>query len=302
MIKKLNVFIICLLIILNIPITSKAYEDKDYKSETKQDILILMLSYPDYIVGVEKKSDDEIYLIMKSGKKIIYDDKKQKSHEEKLSNPDLQDMLEQDYPLEKGTEIMDKTFDPGRARHYELINEVYGNSKTSIEKNLISLKYGYTNYQFNSKNKANTSLEEALKELMPLAKARGDIGSILYPASGTYNYRAISGTGRLSPHSSGIAIDLKSDKRDYWKWSSEKQGKERLKDYPKELVEAFEKNNFVWGGKWGHFDILHFEYRPEIILKAKYFGNSNNSSNWYEGSPLDDATKKYIEIIDNVLQ
>ena len=135
-----------------------------------------------------------------------------------------------------------------------------------------------------------------------LSKTIGGIGSILYPASGTYNYRVISGTGRLSPHSYGIAIDLKSDKRDYWKWSSDKQGKERLKDYPKELVEAFEKNNFVWGGKWGHFDILHFEYRPEIILKARYFGNFNNNSTWYEGVPLDDTTKKYIEIIDNSLQ
>lgn len=303
MIKKFNIFIICFFIIVNIPIISKASDEKDYKTEMKQDILTLMLAYPEYIMGIEKKSDDEIYLIMKSGKKIIYDDKRKKSHEEKLANPDLQDMLEQDYPLDKGTEIMDRSFDPGRARHYELLNEIYGNSKQSIEKNLINLKYGYTNYQFNSKNKANTSLEAALKELMPLAKSRGDIGSILYPASGTYNYRVISGTGRLSPHSYGIAIDLKSDKRDYWKWSSEKQGKERLSDYPKELVEAFEKNNFVWGGKWGHFDILHFEYRPEIILKAKYFGNWKNDSKWYEGAPLEEeTTKKCIDIIDQKLQ
>lgn len=303
MIKKFNIFIICFFIIVNIPIISKASDEKDYKTEMKQDILTLMLAYPEYIMGIEKKSDDEIYLIMKSGKKIIYDDKRKKSHEEKLANPDLQDMLEQDYPLDKGTEIMDRSFDPGRARHYELLNEIYGNSKQSIEKNLINLKYGYTNYQFNGKNKANTSLEAALKELMPLAKSRGDIGSILYPASGTYNYRVISGTGRLSPHSYGIAIDLKSDKRDYWKWSSEKQGKERLSDYPKELVEAFEKNNFVWGGKWGHFDILHFEYRPEIILKAKYFGNWKNDSKWYEGAPLEEeTTKKCIDIIDQKLQ
>jgi len=300
--KILNTFLICLLIIFNSPIVLNASVDKDYFNEMKQDILILMLAYPEYVVGVDKKNDDEVYLIMKSGKKLIYDDNKRKNHEEKLANPDLQDMLEQDYPLEKGTEIMDKTFDPGRARHYELLNEVYGNSKSVIEKNLISLKYGYTNYQFNSKNKANTSLEDALKEAMTLAKTRGDIGSILYPASGTYNYRVISGTGRLSPHSYGIAIDLKSDKRDYWKWSSEKQGKERLKDYPKELVEAFEKNNFVWGGKWGHFDILHFEYRPEIMLKARYFSNNNNNNNnWYEGVPLEDTTKKYIELIDNAL-
>ncbi|MBF7811100.1 M15 family metallopeptidase [Clostridium beijerinckii] len=299
--RKISNFIICFFIIFSIPIDSKASEDRDYQTEMKQDILILMLSYPQHIVDVEKKSDDEVYIIMKSGKKIIYDDKKEKNHEVKLTNPDLQDMLEQDYPLERNTEIMDKNFDPGRARHYELLSEVYGNSKGAIEKNLASLKYGYTNYQFNKQNNANASLEAALKELMPLAKSRSDIGSILYPASGTFNYRVISGTGRLSPHSYGIAIDLKSDKRDYWKWSSEKAGKERLSDYPKELVEAFEKNNFVWGGKWGHFDILHFEYRPEIILKARYFANWNNNEEWFQGVPLNEETNKYIEIINNKL-
>ncbi len=301
MIRKISNFIICFFVIFSIPIDSKASEGRDYKTEMKQDILILMLSYPQYIVDVEKKSDDEVYIIMKSGKKIIYDDKKEKNHEVKLTNPDLQDMLEQDYPLEKNTEIMDKSFDPGRARHYELLGEVYGNSKGAIEKNLASLKYGYTNYQFNKQNNANASLEAALKELMPLAKSRPDIGSILYPASGTFNYRVISGTGRLSPHSYGIAIDLKSDKRDYWKWSSEKAGKERLGDYPKELIEAFEKNNFVWGGKWGHFDILHFEYRPEIILKARCFSNWNKDDEWFQGVPINEETNRCIEIINSKL-
>ncbi len=300
--KKCNAFIICLLIICNIPIATSASEDKNYNIEMKQDILILMLAYPEYVIGVEKKNDDEVYLIMKSGKKIIYDDKKQKNHEEKFANPDIQDMLEQDYPLGTINDIMDKNFNPGRTRHYELLGEVYGNSKGAVEKNLASLKYGYTNYQFNSKNSANTSLEAVLKELMPLAKNRGDIGGILYPASGTFNYRVISGTGMLSPHSYGIAIDLKSDKRDYWKWSSKEDGKKRLCEYPKELIEAFEKNNFVWGGKWGHFDILHFEYRPEIILKAKYFANCDSNNEWYEGVPLDENTKRCIEIINNSLQ
>jgi hypothetical protein len=135
LIRKISNFIICFFIIFSIPIDSKASEDRDYQTEMKQDILILMLSYPQHIVDVEKKSDDEVYIIMKSGKKIIYDDKKEKNHEVKLTNPDLQDMLEQDYPLERNTEIMDKNFDPGRARHYELLSEVYGNSKGAIEKN-----------------------------------------------------------------------------------------------------------------------------------------------------------------------
>lgn len=279
-------------------------EDSDkYNTTMKQDILILMLAYPEYITDIQKTDNGRVYLIMKSNKKILYDDKIQKNHEEKLANPDLEDSLSQIYPLEMINSVMDKNFDPGRARNYELLNEVYGNSKDTIEKNLTTLKYGYTNYQFNKQNNANICLENALKEVIPLAKTNSAIASILYPACGTYNYRLVSGTGRLSAHSYGIAIDLKSDKKDYWKWSSSSDGTKRVNQYPKELVEAFEKNNFVWGGKWGHFDILHFEYRPEIILKSRYFGNfKDDNENWYDGVPLEDEyTQKCINLIEQKL-
>ena len=271
----------------------------DYNTCMKQDLLILMMSYPEFITDIVLENNN-VYIVMKSGKKFIYDDKKVKTPEEKLANPDLQDMLEQIYPLNKTNEIMPKDFNPGRVRHYGLLNEVYGSSQNIIEKNLCSLKYGYTNYQFNSKNNANIALEDTMKELVPLGQKNNKVAALLYPASGTYNYRLISGTGRLSPHAYGITIDLKSDKRDYWKWSTIDQGKSRLSEYPEELVSAFENHNFIWGGKWGHFDILHFEYRPEIILKARYFGNHNDNEQWFKGVPLDnDSVKEYIDLIDS---
>ena len=34
-------------------------------------------------------------------------------------------------------------------------------------------------------------------------------------------------------------------------------------------VDAFEAEGFIWGGRWYHFDSLHFEYRPELIALAK---------------------------------
>lgn len=276
--------------------------EKDYETHMKQDLLILMMAYPEYITGIEKDDSGKVYVVMKSGKKFIYDDKMNKSPQDKLDNPDLQDILEDKYPLNKDDKVPDKSFDPGRCRNYEFLNEVYGGSRAAIEKNLVSLKYGYPSYQFNSHNNANTCLESALKEIMPLAKSRGDISSLLYPGCGTYNYRVIAGTGKLSPHSYGIALDLNTDKRDYWKWSSEASGESRLKEYPSELVTAFENNNFIWGGKWGHFDIMHFEYRPEIILKARYFSNWDNNSNWYSGVPEDDEKiKEYINTIENSL-
>lgn len=274
----------------------------DYDTQMKQDLLVLIMAYPEYITGIEKNDSGNVYVVMKSGKKFIYDDKKNKSPQNKIDNPDLQDILEDKYPLNKDDKVPPKSFDPGRCRNYEFLNEVYGDSKSIIEKNLVNLKCGYPSCQFNSHNNANKYLESALKEIMSLAKNRSDISSLVYPGCGTYNYRVIAGTGKLSPHSYGIALDLNTDKRDYWKWSSEASAESRLKEYPAELVAAFENNNFIWGGKWGHFDIMHFEYRPEIILKAKYFGNWDKDSNWYNGVPEDDEKiKEYIDIIENSL-
>jgi hypothetical protein len=173
-----------------------------------------------------------------------------------------------------------------------------------VEANLINIKVAGRSYQFNQNNKAGNSLRVALRELIDLSKASQDIKANIFPCSGTYNYRIVAGTNRLSPHSFGIAIDLASNRKDYWKWATLKQGEERVSSYPKQIVEVFEKNNFIWGGKWGHFDIMHFEYRPEIIIKAKYFGGEQDIKNpWYKGVNLEEASeKKYIKIIDEAIK
>jgi hypothetical protein len=273
-----------------------------YDVNMKQDLLCLMLAYPEFIKDVVHEDGGNVYIIMKSGRKILYDDKKDKSHEQKLANPDLEDMMYQNYPLKNEGKLMEANFDPGRGRVYTLLNEVYGGSKTKVEANLVNVSVGGS-YQFNRNNKAADSLKNVMKELVPLAKSRRDIAACVYPCGGTFNYRYIAGTNRLSAHSFGIAIDLARDKRDYWQWASREQGQKRLESYPTELVEIFERNGFVWGGKWGHFDILHFEYRPEIILKAKYFGNKEeNKDNWYDGAPLNDELVKIsIEKINEAI-
>jgi hypothetical protein len=226
-----------------------------------------------------------------------------KSFEQKLSNPDLQDMMEQAYPLETTKKLMDKNFDPGRFRVYPLLKDVYGGTQSQVEKRLKLVSFGGSR-QFNGSNSAAQSLQSAARELALLAKSSRKISAAIYPGSGTYNYRVISGTNLLSPHAFGIAIDLARDKRDYWKWATTEQGQSRLLEYPEEVVQVFQKHGFIWGGKWNHFDILHFEYRPEIILKAKYFGSSDRENKqWYEGAPLyDENVKNCMDKINKVLK
>ena len=35
-------------------------------------------------------------------------------------------------------------------------------------------------------------------------------------------------------------------------------------------VDAFEAEGFIWGGRWYHFDTMHFEYRPELLDGSCY--------------------------------
>ena len=89
----------------------------------------------------------------------------------------------------------------------------------------------------------------------------------LVPSAGTYNCRVVADTGQPSMHASGAAIDINVKFSDYWHWARGKANgaipyRNRI---PFEIVEVFETENFIWGGKWYHYDTMHFEYRPEMF-------------------------------------
>lgn len=270
----------------------------------KQDILSIMMGYPGLIKDIQKDEQGKIYLITLSGRRILYDDGADKGFDAKVNNADIEDTLHQIYPLEMPEKLTDINLDPGRFRCYDLLNEVYGDSQSKVQSNLTSVPAPYSNYQFNKCNKAAESLGAAMNELREAAKLNNKIAALIGSVNGTFNYRVIAGTGKLSPHAYGIAIDIASNPSDYWKWASREAGEKRMLYYPKELVEIFEKHNFVWGGKWGHFDILHFEYRPEVIIKARYFsdGEVQSEESWFKQIPLNEENQKLIEFIDSRVQ
>ena len=82
-----------------------------------------------------------------------------------------------------------------------------------------------------------------------------------YPPAGTYNCRTVADTGEPSMHSWGAAIDLNAAYTDYWLWRPGTPAN----IVPAEIIEIFERHGFIWGGKWWHYDTMHFEYRPELL-------------------------------------
>ena len=86
------------------------------------------------------------------------------------------------------------------------------------------------------------------------------------PAAGTYNCRVIAGPA-VSAHGHGIAIDIaRSTRRLLALVEAGADGSYAYKNsIPMEIVRIFEKHGFIWGGRWYHYDTMHFEYRPELL-------------------------------------
>ena len=122
--------------------------------------------------------------------------------------------------------------------------------------------------KFSRINGAATALQRVADELDRLPERYLEY---LRPIQGTYNCRPIAATNRLSAHGLGIAIDLAEAHAHYWLWAKPAAGNgiPYKNDMPWEIVRVFENHGFIWGGKWYHYDTMHFEFRPEIMATAR---------------------------------
>lgn len=96
-----------------------------------------------------------------------------------------------------------------------------------------------------------------------------------------YYWRVIANTNRKSFHSLGIAVDIQpksyGGKEVYWSWAKDRNPAEWMMTPlekrwmpPQKVVNIFEEEGFIWGGKWSIWDNMHFEYHPELIRFAQF--------------------------------
>lgn len=183
-----------------------------------------------------------------------------------------------------------KNHDPGRLRLESLNRAVFGNSEAEVHTNLVKVSFLTQEIEFQKKLGAAENLMKVDRDLLQLVKENSEVNQFLspfitkkYKLNGmTFKWRNIAGTNRLSAHSFATAIDLLTNyPAQYWLWDEEKLHPEKAKQgeiaykydhyiprqapyVPIEIVKAFEKHGFIWGGKWNHYDTMHFEYRPEF--------------------------------------
>jgi hypothetical protein len=232
----------------------------------RDDLCKLFTAYPMSCTGIEITAKHDVYVIMKNGARIIYDDHKKKSFEEKLTDPDLHDMLEQKYVSGPVNGDPAKNYDPGRIRVTSFFQAIYGETENDVIRNSRNVEFIDHKVAFNSIEGASDALRKVLKNLSILIKEKPELSKYVNSMGGTLKWRVIEGTQRLSPHSFAIALDLNPNQGAYWRWRVEGNNVNGKKEFPQSIITIFEEQGFIWGGKWYHYDLMHFEYRPELLL------------------------------------
>ena len=193
----------------------------------------------------------------------------------RLAEPTLREQFHDIYPLAFDLFAREAPWhDPGRARVEALFAALYGGSEQAVRAGLKKVAIsGKASFLISERQGAACQMRAALAEVAALPT---DWAPAFRNVGGSFNWRKIAGTARMSTHSYGIAFDLNADLGGYWRWSNRPEGDAGPYDnrIPADVVQVFERFGFIWGGKWHHFDGMHFEYRPEIILYARLMGQS----------------------------
>jgi hypothetical protein len=156
-------------------------------------------------------------------------------------------------------------FDPGRFRDKAFFDKLYGDCR-AVETSLVSVVWLPKSWGHSIRiaPRAAEALRAVSAEIDTLPP---DIKRAAWPTAGTYACRGVADKGQPSMHAYGAAIDLNLAYSQYWLWDGQKGRFRWANRMPAEIVTAFERHGFIWGGRWYHYDTMHFEYRPELLVR-----------------------------------
>jgi D-alanyl-D-alanine carboxypeptidase len=238
--------------------TVSAVKAEPIQAATVED---LVRAYPAYLDRIEGND-----LVWRDGTRMQIDDGKGgKDFKTLLAHPDIKDMFALQYRPgpPKGSPGRDE--DPGRVRYEPLFLKMYGDCRNGdVQRHMRTVAWlGGGSVRFTDVNHAAEQLEAVVKDLVRLPSG---FAKYLVPSAGTFNCRVIAGTNRRSMHAYAAAIDINTAYSDYWQWSKPTDDTIPYRNrIPFDIVDIFERHGFIWGGKWYHYDTMHFEYRPELL-------------------------------------
>ncbi len=225
----------------------------------------LLVAYPDQLAAL-----DGTTLVWRDGTRMPLDDgQPQKPFAAWLAAPDLKDMFRHAYPAGAEAAPPAANVDPGRARSAAFFAKMYGDCRTgAVARALVDVAWLPSHSRVKLKVTSVNGVADKLRQISAELDALPPAMLVhLLPPAGTYNCRAVAGTDQASAHGYGIAVDIAVRHAHYWRWSKpDATGRPHWRnEIPLAIVNIFERHGFIWGGRWDHFDTMHFEYRPELL-------------------------------------
>jgi D-alanyl-D-alanine carboxypeptidase len=227
--------------------------------------LVLKKYYPQ----IADIKDNKVFF--KDGSSMIFDDKKNKIFQELLDNPDIEDQFRFSYLSGSFSKNPTNNQDPGRIRNEAFFKKIYGETKAEVEAKLVEIIWCPKLVNQKIKVTSVNDIDKIVTKMSDELDQHPEYQDFVSNIAGTFTWRNIAGSTRISMHSFGMTMDINLDNTNYWQWDCKCKNENAVLKYknkiPAGLVKIFEKYGFIWGGKWYHYDTMHFEYRPELIFK-----------------------------------
>lgn len=210
--------------------------------------------------------------VLPDGRELVFADGKVKTAEQRLDDPDLKDIFAQRYPTGPIAPVTTPDFDPGRVRVDALFQVRYGPpaSQGASGGHIDVVPFELFGKSLRVHRAALPAFTRVRARLVALCAEQPALRQFLDGLGGTFVVRNIAGTNRRSAHSYGVSLDINVKLSHYWRWQRPAAPLRWQNRIPQALVDAFEAEGFIWGGRWYHYDTMHFEYRPELLDASCY--------------------------------
>lgn len=225
----------------------------------------LIRIYKQRIAGFENN-----HIVFRDSSRLKWDDGiTNKSFQQLLDQPDIEDMFYDKYKKGKIKLPLPVNYDPGRIRNEPFVFKIYGSSKEEVQTQVREITW--CPKLIGQKLKVTTlhGIDKKFEKISRELDKHPEFAPYIARVAGTFNWRKIAGTDRLSMHSFGMTMDINTKFSHYWQWDCKCKNEDAVLGYnnliPQKIVRIFEKHGFIWGGKWYHYDTMHFEYRPELL-------------------------------------
>lgn len=235
----------------------------DASAEDALNLHCLRRSYP-AVNALERDEEGAQWLVLSDGRRVLYS----RAPAGPQADPwdvDVRTSMADLYPLEPERPATPAGIAPGRRRSYALLSALYGANADEVGKGLRAVSL--LGQPVRMAQAAALALQKVEVLLAEAVRAEPELRGLL-KVDGGFLWRRVAGERRLSPHAYGLAVDLSARRAPYWRWSS-RRPHPMQQSYPSAIVTAFEAQGFIWGGKWHEYDLMHFEYRPELVCKAR---------------------------------